>query len=322
MRPAPNTRRARGGFTLVELLVVITIIAILISLIGAGVFKALETAHKTQLRNEISELNKAVIAVQTEYNVKYIPSAIRLRENMNYGTSDQLDIDSWNFLHAMWPRLALNSQIDWNGDGSIDGPGGNAQNGWVLEGEECLVFFTGGIPAAGSPSNVLGFSPNPSNPAAAVTGGARKGPYFSFQSNRLIPSPSAQATGFLRYGDPMTGAPYAYFSSFSYWTKNSSGVPTANRYGTSDCVSLNVTPYADKLPATGSIPHYLNNDTFQIISAGANGKFGQGSSGVTAAIWTPAVAGQTGATTSADGDVKGGVDDMANFYDSLLGVAQ
>ncbi len=333
MRTAPGTRRGRAGFTLVELLVVITIIAILIGLLGAAVFKGLETAHRTQLRNEISELNKAVVAVQTEYNVKYIPSMIRLREDMAYVSlsagGDQLDTDSFNFLHAMWPRLTIGTAVDWNGDGTPNGP-------WVLEGEQCLVFFTGGIPNTGSPAIPLGFGTNPANP---TQGSTRKGPYFPFQSNRLLRSTAATSTNFLSYGDPMTGTPYAYFSSFSYWTKipvvpNGPAVlPVPNRYGrsgnppmpilgVSDCSSLGLSPFADVAPKpnplnppTSPIPHYLNNDTFQIISAGKDGFFGQGS--MNGDSWTPANA-PTPANNSAGGT---GTDDMANFYDNLLGIA-
>ncbi|HJT75960.1 MAG TPA: hypothetical protein VJ739_02065, partial [Gemmataceae bacterium] len=245
------------------------------------------------------------------------------------------DIDSFNFLHAMWPRLTIGSAVDWNGDGSPNGP-------WILEGQECLVFFTGGIPSSGSPATTLGFSPNPANPAAAVTGGTRKGPYYPYDSSRLLRNAS---TNFLSYADPLSGKPYAYFSSFSYWSKAplAAGgvlVPVPNRYGptgatpvgntgVSDCNSLGVSPYADVATnptvANPPIPHYLNADTFQIISAGADGVFGQGSMNNSSSYdcsWSPNTAGKTMATAVAGGNnPKAAARNMANFYSNLLGIA-
>jgi hypothetical protein len=105
-------------------------------------------------------------------------------------------------------------------------------------------------------------------------------------------------------GNLVTGAPYAYFSS--YQTRNG-----YNRYIGSDCPTLKVFPYAQ-----GST-QYLNPTGFQLISAGADLKFGPGSNPGLSPIpfWTPA----TAASTAASG--PNGADDQSNFYDNLLGTS-
>jgi prepilin-type N-terminal cleavage/methylation domain-containing protein len=135
--------------------------------------------------------------------------------------------------------------IDWNGDGAIQDPpmvsgagipmgvyhpntGTVALScfGSMLEGEQCLVFFTGGIPSQTSAGFVMtGFSTNASNPAALV--GDRVAPFLEFKTNRLVQwggtAPGYPSyldgygkSGFNAAGVPIAtfGAPYAYFSSY------------------------------------------------------------------------------------------------------------
>jgi hypothetical protein len=122
-----------------------------------------------------------------------------------------------------------------------------------------------------------------------------------------------------RYGslDPtqtvaLSGAPYAYFSSY----KTTNGY---NRYfPINDCASL-ANPAAN-LPAPWPYKQgpsqFLNPNSYQIISAGADGAFGPGSNPVdTPPYWSPANASlyyQNGTP---------GRDDQANFYDSPLGIS-
>src|SRR5262245_1167429 len=63
----------RRGFTLVEMLVVITIIGILASLAGVATFKALEAAKKANIKAEMTNLASAMEQFKMQYG-DYPPS--------------------------------------------------------------------------------------------------------------------------------------------------------------------------------------------------------------------------------------------------------
>ncbi len=278
---------SRRGFTLIELLVVIAIIAVLVSLTAAGTMKMLGKIPQVQTSTEMSQLDSALAAFMSDYQLSDPPpSHLILSENLAlYPAGDP----NLAFLKRTFGKnlgAATGNLIDWNGNGALDGP-------WTLEGEQCLIFYTGGIPTpTGSTPGGLGFSTNNMNPAAA--GGKRNGPYMTFKSSRLV----AGAGGFFVYIDPwksptsplyatLGGTPYAYFSSFGI-----------NNLYTADCPSIFATPYSD-----GS-GHFINSNKYQIISAGQDGVFGPG-----------VLIGSSGATGS-------GRDDQANFSSTILGAGQ
>jgi len=317
----------RHGFTLIELLVVILIISILASLIGAAVVKAMGTGKQVRNRADISSLENALEAFKSRFGV-YPPSRIKLCEAYSgYAGGTQLDIDSVAFLTRVFPRIDTagiwtSPGIDWNGNGQLDGP-------VILEGDQCLVFFLGGIPGNSVPLQVLGFSTNPKNPADTTTTD-RIGPFVDFASNRLVllspPQGNPLGRSPLHYsyldtygisdgkGKLLSGMPFAYFSS----NNRTNGY---NRYynsasPSSDCPMLGVWPYAEiQAPLK-----YWKANSFQIIAAGGDGVFGPG--GVPQAnglpsTWTPATAGSIYVQGT-----PGGYDDQSNFTGSLLGVGQ
>lgn len=318
MKLRHSTRAGRGGFTLIEMLMVILIIVILAGLLSSAVVKAISKAREVRNRDNISQLASALENFKAKFGF-YPPSRIKLCKFYNqYNFSNPLDTDSVQTLTRMFPRIDIlswtSAGIDWDGTGNTGEPPS------ILEGDQCLVFFLGGIPGrpAGLPPTVLGFSTSPANPATGST--ERIGPFYEFQPTRLVYSKPGNtpihpsAPFFLTYldaysssdgvGNIIQGAPYAYFSSY----KTTNGY---NRYAAafmnSDCATLTVWPY---LGAPGK---YLNPNSFQIISAGSNGFFGLGSD-VPTKIWTPANASNFYPDTSA------GRDDQANFYDAPLGI--
>ncbi len=273
--------------------------------------------------------------------------------------------------------------IDWNGNGVYDPPppvsvpGGTAHIPWMLEGDQCLVFFLGGIPSlAGGVPNMQGFGKNPKNPAdnstpfppngpnAVVAPAGFNPPFFDFQSSRLVfmdvdPNVNPARPPFLSYldtyglsdgaGKLKSGKPYAYFSSY----KSANGY---NRYfrdvsltafhsqHNSDCVTLGVWPYAEAA-TPGCVPDpgdasdgrllggppgkYLKANSYQIVSAGADGKFGAGSvpikiqDNVQGQVWVLPNLGWTpnnAPTFYPSGN--DGFDDISNFTGSVLGAGK
>jgi len=384
----PN--QPRRGFTLIELLVVIAIIVVLIGLLIVAVPRALDPANEAMTRTDMTQLAAAIQAFQTKFQVSYIPSRIILcKFYQNYLDPTgkpwtALHQDSLDYLQRVFPRITTpggawgTTGIDWTGDGAmvdpLMGPQGIAVNGapptpfvgYALEGEQCFVFFLGGIPQANPDGTftMTGFSRSPGNPAQA--GGDRLPPFFEFKTNRLIHwTPPGQpagfdgtAPGFPSYIDGYGTTPYAYFSSYRTSESQSNGYnryvnysnpylllwPAATNCGpvTTDCQAL---PFAKGQPAdpnnlgvwayaqsTGSgALTYLNPRAFQLISAGKDLYFGQGTvictypgeppgstswSGAPGApYWSP----QNTSTIFPLG-VLGGADDITNFHDRLLGV--
>jgi len=318
MRVVQIKTRGRRGFTLIELLVVIAIIGVLVSLLLAAVMKAMTKAEEAKARSDISQLNQAVAAWQVKFNVQGpFPSRLQLYKRFNqYDLSrnsdgsphNLLDTDSAAFLQRVWPRLVNNGQfaaesqrVDW------DGIAAEHPQGWTLQGQECLVFFLGGIPTTIGTPGCTGFATSSTDPSYHIKHPTANPPpslipsFFAFDSSRLV---IGQTGTFFHYMDGYEKAPYAYFSSY----KTTNGY---NRYGTgvnnSDCTKLGVCPYAE---APG---RYLNPNTFQIISAGRDHSFGQGT--LNPATGTFFVKG-----TAMYGFGAPGYDDMSNFHDKFLGI--
>lgn len=284
----------RAAFTLIELMVVVLIIAVLVSMLLAGVSAALRRGPIVQTRVEIGQLETAVQTVITTYRLKYLPSVIKLNEqayptgypNMNtIGTDDYY---STQFLKRMFPRIDFTKTHDWNGNNTIDS--GN----FLLEGPECLVFFLGG------PNN-RGFSADPSDPANKVS---LQPAAFTFDISRLVLSSRVHTYHVYNNNYGKHALPYLYFSSYNSGNDYSGPHnPMTLAYGlVSDCEHSGVYPYKD--PATGN---YINPQTFQIISAGAQGVYGFGNT-----LWSP-ISGSTDPHTK---------DNQANFAPGLLVAGQ
>lgn len=94
MTPA---ERRRTGFTLVELLVVITIIGVLIGLLIPVIWSAVGRANDARVGGEINTLAQALASFQTKYG-EYPPSRIVLSETGAYGSSGPPFYEGMNYL--------------------------------------------------------------------------------------------------------------------------------------------------------------------------------------------------------------------------------
>lgn len=208
-KPTPPKSR-RQGFTLLELLIVIVVVAILaafiIPAVGAGITKAREAG----VRSEISQLDSAIAKFKADHGIEP-PSSIYLSE-----TGANWDAASAATIRQIWPQYSF-LDFDINGDGTI-------QTGlWTLTGSECLMFFLGGVNGnsaaastaannvAGNIGPCTGFSKDPTNPF--IRGGTREAPLFEFQFGRFK---DVDSDGFPEYVDSLPGqtSPYLYYSGY------------------------------------------------------------------------------------------------------------
>jgi prepilin-type N-terminal cleavage/methylation domain-containing protein len=280
-REAVMTRvKRRHGFTLIELLIVIMILALLATMLAGAAWKVLQRAKELECNVEMSEISTGLVDFKTRFGA-FPPSNLTLTNNI----AANPDPVSRQFLLKCWPRLQ--ATVNWSAMG--------VDVGRPLSGDQVLVWALGGA-QAGTANNgaCLGFFDNSTDPTQP--GGTRIRPFYEFASNRLI-NVSGRGPGF-SYSDAYNqGSPYLYFAA----------QPRGNAYS-ADCKVVNgvtVKPYFD----VASPMHYINPDSFQIICAGRNGKFGKGGN------WSP----QNADTVYPPG--SDGSDDLANFYMMRMGTS-
>ena len=318
MRTRELRARRREAYTLIELLIVISIIAILAGLTLAGVMKVLGKKPEVQTTDEMKQMDGAVQQFMTKYDAKYVPSQIKLAyiysptTYPNVGVAGSLDDESVRFITQTIGKNEQTFVNKWKTTGIQWAPGMTANDVVTLEGHQCLVFFLGGIQT--SSNGVIscnGFNPDALNPDVPPAPGQGVGPFFQFDSKRLSIPPGKKY--FAAYEDPYGKKQYyAYFSAFHGKSND------YNHFGGSDCASLlqpqGLWPYAASAKAAGAPIQYVNKNSWQIICAGADGKFGpgtnlSGAAGVTPYYWNKNTAGQI----PADGG-----DDQANFASGKL----
>ncbi len=143
--PRCGTATPPRAFTLTELLVVITIIAILTSLITVAAVNALRTAKQARITLEIQQLGNAIEDFKTEYQA-YPPNGMIQAGNNTLGNSISAIVksDMERMFKKAFPRHqeppALIAALSGNGP---SGPNRNLGSGMTAA--EALVFWLGGF---------------------------------------------------------------------------------------------------------------------------------------------------------------------------------
>ena len=125
MRSRATVSRGRGGFTLIEMLVVIAIIAILASLVATAAIKMAESGRRAQAEMDISALYKAL----GEYKFKY--GDYPTNSTGGYSATDIIyDSSDDNRVLTILAKVHLYSfdhaRLSDNGKGKFLDPWGNA----------------------------------------------------------------------------------------------------------------------------------------------------------------------------------------------------
>ncbi|HEX5102760.1 MAG TPA: type II secretion system protein [Pirellulaceae bacterium] len=239
----------RRGFTLVEILVVLAIIAMLVALTATASMWAVNAARRAAISVEVGQLRDAVEAYKQakgDYPPNFRDYQAFIRHVRTcYPKCDVNHLDT--FVGAVWPGYSLSSPPPANTMPQLD------------EGES-LVFWLQGTR---------------NDPLRPFGGSAELVKYYSFDSRFLLDSDGDGQVSFrARYAKDTF---YLYMDSRSYDELTAvSGAAFVNNPAHAEGVTANGTrPYftdaaSDALPGT----NYVNPTTFQIVCAGQDGEFG------------------------------------------------
>lgn len=318
----------RYGFTLVELLVTITIIGILMAIAVPTAYSAYVRAKKGAMKIEVTNLATAVEQYKQKYG-DYPP-----------------DGSSWDVvarhIRKAFPRAVASEltvlQAACGGTGSGTFPLG------VMNRAEALVFFLGGFST--DPQHPF---TGPGGPFVIVAGSPvyntdRENAIYDFGSTLLLDTVDETAFGMTVLGaaepaDIMPVSrlkgltvPTAYFDSRTYVFDVPSVGPFFNNYENSSASALafgTARPYLSTTTSTSTGgDKYQNDKTFQIVCAGLDNRFGGYSSTVATVLFIfptgqPVVVGSPpvpppSARYNSSQDLSAQFDNVTNFTEATL----
>ena len=300
----------RAGFTLIEMLVVISIIIVIMSLLLPAVMKVSDAGDRAENRARLLAINTALNTVKGNSafgNATYIPAgrpifdangritgSAPFRLRAEYPVSAVGTEPNVSSFEAQYLIARFNIPIDdnrgiggpYNGKPAVGLCGDGSKINADLDANQTLTFFLGGIPEADGSGKATfpGFSTNPAAPftkrgqiddprktTGIDLGGGGKPKYAL--SSPGVGSPTGGSVPFARLLDAY-GTPYAYFCAFNGQTNKYFGFYHAADYATLiPSTPAGATILAYRTGGNATDP-YENPNGYQLISAGKNRVFG------------------------------------------------
>lgn len=308
MRSRGN-RRERG-FTLIEILIVVVVIAILASLLSPALISAVRRSREAATSASLGTIDQAFASYKLDVGA-YPPSRVILIEDGDYSDASlraklglagvippeikKLRDRTLRHLRRAYPRAAFSTTgptfmpgpdgskmywHDFNGNDQID------RTAVILDGFECLVFFLQGMPSNSVEAKPIPTTRNPIWPFAAINGtnhvlagSTRVAPRYTFSQFS-----DYNGNGFTEAIDALGDNPIAFFASYG------------GEYDPLDCelasepirafmskdiafAARGPNPYSDGPAIAGARSiRWHRADSYQLISAGRDRMFGPGGS--------------------------------------------
>lgn len=124
-------RRARRGFTLIEIMVVVLIIGLLVTLVGPNVMRALSGGQQTKIKTDIQTLGSAIQIYKMEKH-KYPDSLEELATPDESGNSfiqgNRVPKDPWGVEYFYNPPRGGSNEYEIGTYGRDGAPGGEGED--------------------------------------------------------------------------------------------------------------------------------------------------------------------------------------------------
>jgi prepilin-type N-terminal cleavage/methylation domain-containing protein len=293
-----STKPVRRAFTLVEMLVVITIIGILAALITGAAVVARTYVKRATIISEIKQIDGALEMYRTEIgdyppDFTDIPAVNRhLKKRFpSYGGAN--------------PYAQLRADLETNY--GING---------TLDPASAILFWLGGLPEQRGDDMPAGFNADKAHPFNP--GGSRTARFFDPEKSRIRWDGSFN--GAMRYCEAGVDTPLVYFRARKDLTTNNRwefGSVSGNTFTPFTCNSGTgiAVPYLDGTDAStagvdfsvASVKRpWRNGEKFQIVATGLDETFGDGSNG------------NLRLSKRGNGFSEGDMDNLTNFAEGRL----